>query len=132
MQRKQEEFLSSEKKEQSKKKRQRLSERRYLWLKAECAARFKYLWCKRPRNKPCDACLWKPAQRNEVRASKQLRSVASTETLNGNQALGSSMGLVLLVWVGGGMLKRVLYLFGNEPSLGQKSPILQLTLFIKT
>ena len=41
----------------------------------------------RPRNKPCGACLWKPAQRNEVRASKQLRSVASTETFNGNQAL---------------------------------------------
>ena len=43
MQGKKEEFLFSEKKEQSKKKRQRLSERRYLWLKAECAARFKYL-----------------------------------------------------------------------------------------
>ena len=39
-------------------------------------------------------------------------------------ALGSSMGLALLVWVGGGLLKRVLYFFGNEPSLGQKSPIL--------
>ena len=36
-------------------------------------------------------------------------------------ALGSSMGLTLLVWVGGGLLKRVLYIFGNEPSLGQKS-----------
>ena len=41
-------------------------------------------------------------------------------------ALGSSMGLALLVWVGGGLLKRVLYVFGNEPSLGQKSPILHL------
>ena len=30
-------------------------------------------------------------------------------------ALGSSMGLKLLVWVGGGLLKRVLYFFGNEP-----------------
>ena len=33
-------------------------------------------------------------------------------------ALGSSRGLALLVWVGGGLLKRVLYFFGNEPSLG--------------
>ena len=41
-------------------------------------------------------------------------------------ALGSSMGLALLVWVGGGLLKRVLYFFGNEPSLGRKSPILLL------
>ena len=39
-------------------------------------------------------------------------------------ALGSSMGLALLVWVGGGLLKRILYFFGNEPSLGRKSPIL--------
>ena len=30
------------------------------------------------------------------------------------------MGLALLVSVGGGLLKRVLYFFGNEPSLGQK------------
>ena len=37
-------------------------------------------------------------------------------------ALGSSMGLALLVWVGSGLL----YFFGNEPSLGQKSPILHL------
>ena len=36
------------------------------------------------------------------------------------------MGLALLVWVGGGLLKRVLYFFGNEPNLGQKSPILHL------
>ena len=35
-------------------------------------------------------------------------------------ALGSSRGLALFVWVGGGLLKRVLYFFGNEPSLGQK------------
>ena len=41
-------------------------------------------------------------------------------------ALGSSMGLALLVWVGGDLLKRVLYFFGNEPSLGQTSPILHL------
>ena len=35
-------------------------------------------------------------------------------------ALGSSMSLTLLVWEGGGLLKRVLYLFfGNEPSFGQ-------------
>ena len=43
-------------------------------------------------------------------------------------ALGSSRGLALLVWVVGGLLKRVLYFFGNEPSLGQKSPILHLPL----
>ena len=36
------------------------------------------------------------------------------------------MGLALLVWVGGGLLKRVLYFFGNELSLGRKSPILPL------
>ena len=41
-------------------------------------------------------------------------------------ALGSSMGLAVLVWVGGGLLKRVLWFFGNEPSLGKKSPILHL------
>ena len=41
-------------------------------------------------------------------------------------ALGSSMGLALLVWVGGGLLKRVLYFFGNEPSLGRKFPVLHL------
>ena len=32
-------------------------------------------------------------------------------------ALDSSMGLALLVWVGGGLLKRVLCFFGNKPSL---------------
>ena len=36
------------------------------------------------------------------------------------------MGLALLVWVGGDLLKRVLYFFGIEPSLGRKSPILHL------
>ena len=36
------------------------------------------------------------------------------------------MGLTFLVWVGGGRLKRVLYIFGNEPSLGRKSLILHL------
>ena len=42
-------------------------------------------------------------------------------------ALGSSMGLAFLVWVGGGLLKRVLYFFCNEPCcLGQKSPLLHL------
>ena len=39
-------------------------------------------------------------------------------------ALGSSVSLALLVWVGGGLLKRVLNFFGNEPSLGQKYPVL--------
>ena len=42
-------------------------------------------------------------------------------------ALGSSMGLALLVWVDGGLLKRDLYFFGNQPSLGRKSPILHIT-----
>ena len=37
------------------------------------------------------------------------------------------MGLALLVWVGGDLLKQVLYFFGNDPSLGRKSPILHLT-----
>ena len=41
-------------------------------------------------------------------------------------ALGSSKGLALWVSVGGGLLKRVLYFFGNEPSLGRKTLILQL------
>ena len=41
---------------------------------------------KRPRNKPNAGCLWKPTKRNGVRASKQLRFVAITETFNGNQA----------------------------------------------
>ena len=39
-------------------------------------------------------------------------------------ALGSSMGLALLVWVGGGLLRPVLYCFSNEPSLGRKFPAL--------
>ena len=38
-------------------------------------------------------------------------------------ALGSSIGLELLVLVGGGLLKRVLYYFGS----GQKSPMPHLT-----
>ena len=38
------------------------------------------------------------------------------------------MSLALLVWVGGGLLKRVIYFFGNEPSLGRKSPMLHLPL----
>ena len=42
-------------------------------------------------------------------------------------ALDSSMGLALSVWVGCDLLKQVLYFFGNEPSLGRKSPILHLT-----
>ena len=35
-------------------------------------------------------------------------------------ALGSSVSLELLAWIGGGLLKRVLYFFENEPSLGRK------------
>ena len=38
------------------------------------------------------------------------------------------MSLALLVWVGGG---RVLYFFGNEPSLGPKSPILHPPLILQ-
>ena len=34
------------------------------------------------------------------------------------------MGFALFVWVGGGLLKWVINFFGNEPSLGRKSPIL--------
>ena len=41
--------------------------------------------CKRPRNKPGDACLWKLSKRNKIRTSKQLWFVASTETFNVNQ-----------------------------------------------
>ena len=41
-------------------------------------------------------------------------------------ALGSSMGLAFLVWVGDRLLKRVFYFFGNVSSLGQKSLILHL------
>ena len=53
--------------------------------------------------------------------------ISSFRCTNGDfyLALGSSMGLAPLVWVGG-LLKRVLYFFGNELSLGQKSPILHL------
>ena len=36
------------------------------------------------------------------------------------------MVLAPLIWVGGGLLKRVWHFFGNEPSLGRKSPILHL------
>ena len=39
------------------------------------------------------------------------------------------MGLAPLIWVDGGLLKRVSYFFGKEPSLGQKSPILHLPHF---
>ena len=42
---------------------------------------------RRPRNRPYDACLWKPAECYIDRTSKQLRIVASAETFNGNQAL---------------------------------------------
>ena len=41
-------------------------------------------------------------------------------------ALGYGMGLALLVRIGGGLLKRALYFFGNELSLGRNSPILLL------
>ena len=79
MQGKKEEFLSSEKKKNFSPPKKRTDDFRNVVIP--------YLWCKRPRNKPCDACLWKPGQRNAVRASKQLQFVASTETFNGNQAL---------------------------------------------
>ena len=42
-------------------------------------------------------------------------------------ALGSSMSLAFLVWVGGGLLKRVLY---YELGLGKKSAILHLPQWI--
>ena len=45
-------------------------------------------------------------------------------------ALDSSMSLALLVWVGGGLLKRVFYCFGKEFSLGKKSAILHLPRWI--
>ena len=40
-----------------------------------------------------------------------------------------TMSLALLVWVGGGLVKWILYFFDNDPSLGQKSPILHSTHF---
>ena len=40
------------------------------------------------------------------------------------------MCLELLVWVGGGLLKRFLDFFGNEPSLGRKSLILHMPCFL--
>ena len=45
---------------------------------------------KRLFNKPNDCCLRKLAKRKNVRTSKQLRFVASIETLNENQALGKT------------------------------------------
>ena len=50
---------------------------------------------------------------------------------NGDVYVGSSRGLALLVWVGGGLLKPVLYFFSNEPSLGRNSPILHLPLDVR-
>ena len=41
------------------------------------------------------------------------------------------MGLAFLVWVGGGLLKWVIYFLGNEPSLGRKSLVLHLPLNAK-
>ena len=38
-------------------------------------------------NRPYDACLWKPAERNKVCMSKQIRFVVRAEIINGNQAL---------------------------------------------
>ena len=49
---------------------------------------------KRPRNKPNDGCLRKPAKRNGVRTSKQLRLVATTEAFNGNQALDATLSVL--------------------------------------
>ena len=43
--------------------------------------------CKIPHNRPYDVCLWKPAERNKVPTSKQLRFVVSADTIIGNQAL---------------------------------------------
>ena len=45
-------------------------------------------------------------------------------------ALGSSMVWYFWFEKVGGMLKRVLYFFGDEPSLRRKPPILHLTLMV--
>ena len=45
---------------------------------------------KRPRYKPDNGCLWKPAKRNSVCTSKQLGFVASTETFNGNRYIDTN------------------------------------------
>ena len=65
---------------------------------------------------------------SQVNKLSQNTSNTSFTCTNGDfyLALGSSTGLALLVWVGGGLLKQVLCYFGNDPSLGQKSPILHL------
>ena len=46
---------------------------------------------KGPRNNPDNDCLWKPAKRNNVRTSKQLRFFVTTEIFNGNQDLGKGV-----------------------------------------
>ena len=43
--------------------------------------------CKIPHNRPYDVCLWKPAERNKVPTSKQLRFFVIADTIIGNQAL---------------------------------------------
>ena len=84
-------FLSSEKKSKAKTKNNNDDFRKVVisdWipdaLRDLHASKYK-----RPRNKPNDGCLWKPANRNSVCVSKQPRFVAITETFNGNQALGA-------------------------------------------
>ena len=56
---------------------------------------FKY---KRPRTKSNDGCLWKPTKRNNFRTSKQLRFVASTETIRCHHMhyLENLLGLVVV------------------------------------
>ena len=41
--------------------------------------------CKRPHNRPYNACQWKLAKRNNFCIRKQLRLVANVEAINGNQ-----------------------------------------------
>ena len=41
----------------------------------------------RPHIRTYNGCPWKPAERNQIRTSKQLQLAASTETFHGNQAI---------------------------------------------
>ena len=69
-----------------------------------------------------------PYELDSYRDLKLFITVHTFRCTNGDfyVALGSSMSLALLVWIGGGLLKQVLKIFGNEPSLVQKSLILHV------
>ena len=76
-------FLSSEKEAQSQKQKKNNDDFRKVVISDKIPDALRDLHVskyKRPRNKPHGGCLWKPAKRNSVRASKQLRFVAITET----------------------------------------------------